>query len=154
MSEPNDVALGDGLNITLDETITEWRHGDILERIVVPSGQITDFSSIPDRGLLGWTARKLGFDKKAPHFKRSGKIHDILYFYLKTNQGVLPDGWFQFFNPETQQWQPIIGYQWNREQADSIWERISVEDGCDPKVAKRGRKLLNRFGGWHMLLKR
>lgn len=147
-----DGDLGKGLYLTYSPTVVEWKHGDIRERLIIPSGQVTDYSSIPDRGVLGWVARRLGFDRKADWFKRSGKIHDMLYFALKHWRGILPDGWYQFYNPITSQWEDVIAYQWRREQADEIWRRISIEDGCQVKTAVLGYKLLRAFGGLHMLL--
>lgn len=115
---------GDGMFLTYNATITEWRHGEVRERLVIPAGEITDYSSIPDRRVLGWLAKKLGFDKSAPYFTRSGKIHDMLYFALKHWGGILPYSWYQFFNPVSNEWEPVITYQWNRQQADAIWKRI------------------------------
>lgn len=143
--------LGSGLHRTYIESIVEWLHGDVRERIVIPAGETTDFSSIPDSGFLGWAAKKLGFDKKALYFIRSGKIHDIIYFYLKYNHGILPDGWYQFFNPVENKWQPTIAYQWDRQQADAIWRRVSIEDGCPAGLAQEGYDFLRVFGGLHML---
>lgn len=146
-----DGNLGDGTFLTYHPSITEWKHGSVLERLVIPSGEVTDYSSIPDSGVLGWLAKKLGFDKNAPYFTRSGKIHDPLYFALKQWGGILPHGWYQFFNPETNQWEPRIAYKWNRQQADAIWRRISIEDGCPEKIANRGYHFLRMFGGLHMM---
>lgn len=148
----SDGNLGNGLYRTYEPTTTEWLHGEVKERLVIPSGGTTDYSSIPEKGVLGWLARRLGFNKNAPYFKRSGKIHDPLYWALKYRDGFLPYGWHQFYNPESEQWQPTIAYQWNRQQADVIWKRISIEDGCPEPVAKKGYRFLRLFGGLHMLL--
>jgi hypothetical protein len=150
-SLPENGSLGDGLYRTYLPSITEWLHGEVRERIVIPAGQTTDFSSIPQKGLLGWFAKKRGFDKTKPYFIRSGEIHDPLYWALKFRNGFLPDGWYQFFNPCTEQWEPIFGYQWNRQQADAIWRRVSIEDGCPEPIANRGYRFLRVFGGLHML---
>jgi len=147
-----DGMLGNGLYLTYNPTITEWTHGDARERIVIPPGEITDFSSIPNTGLLGWFAKKRGFDPSAKYFVRSGKIHDPLYFALKFWKGILPEGWYQFHNPEKQDWEPVVGYQWSRKQADEIWRRVSIEDGCPVSVANEGYWWLRHFGGLHMLL--
>ncbi|MEN6621511.1 MAG: hypothetical protein ABFD50_08190 [Smithella sp.] len=147
-----DGKLENGLYRTFEPTITQWNHGEVKERIVIPSGQTTNFSSIPEKGLMGWIAKKLGFVKTDPWFTRSGKIHDELYNALKHFKGYLPDGWYQFFNPVKNEWEPVLNYQWNRQQADAIWRRISIEDGCTEKVADRGYKFLRVFGGLHMLL--
>lgn len=146
-----DLNEEDGLYLTMEPSITEWQHGEVRERLVIPAGQITDYSSIPQKGLGGWLAKKRGFDKNAPHFRRSGKIHDVLYFAIKKWHGILPEGWFQFFNPNTQSWEPVIAYEWTRKKADAIWHRVSIEDGCPIKVANEGHWFLRRFGGLHML---
>lgn len=151
IEEPDlDGALGGGLYLTFYPTITEWTHGEVRERLVIPPGEKTDYSSIPETGLLGWLAKKLGLVRSAPWFKRSGKIHDPLYFALKHWGGILPDGWYEFFNPVSQEWESVVAYQWDRQQADAIWRRVSIEDGCDPVVAERGYKFLRAFGGLHM----
>lgn len=150
-SLPGNGSLGGGRYRTYLPSITAWCHGNVRERIVIPPGQTTDFSSIPDRGVLGWLARRLGFDKKAKHFQRSGEIHDPLYWALKHRNGFLPDGWYQFFNPHTNAWEPVLNYQWDRQQADAIWRRVSIEDGCPESVANRGYRFLRVFGGLHML---
>jgi hypothetical protein len=147
-----DGNLKDGLYRTYTPTITVWQHGEVKERIVVPAGQTTDYSSIPDKGVTGWLARRLGLVKSDPWFTRSGKIHDELYNALKRRKGYLPEGWYQFFNPQTLKWEPVLDYQWNRQQADAIWRRISIEDGCPVKVAERGYMALRAFGGWHLFL--
>lgn len=146
----NDLELNDGLHLTTEPSITEWMNRKVKERIVVPSGQITDYSSIPEKGLLGWMARRLGFKKDAPYFTRSGKIHDCLYFALKHWGGVLPPGWYQYFNPYSNRWENTTAYQWTRQQADAIWRRVCIEDGCPEAIAKRGYRFLRLFGGWHM----
>lgn len=147
-----DGNLGGGLYRTYEPTITEWTHGEVRERLVIPAGQTTDFSSIPEKGVMGWLARKLGFKKEDPCFTRSGKVHDELYFALKHWGGVLPRGWYQYFNPEKNDWEPVLYYQWNRQQADAIWRRLSIEDGCPVKIADRGYQFLRLFGGIHMAL--
>ena len=147
-----DGVLENGLYRTFEPTITEWTHGTVKERIVIPPGQTTNFSSIPQKGLMGWLARKLGFEKTAPYFTRSGKIHDELYNAIKNFKGYLPTGWYQFYNPLTQEWESVLNYKWTREQADAIWRRISIEDGCPEKTANRGYWVLRKFGGLHMLL--
>lgn len=149
---PPDAPLDGGLHITLEETITEWTNRGIRERIVVPPGLVTDFSSIPDKGLLGMTARAIGLDRSKPWFTRSGKIHDPLYFFLKHRAGILPPGWYQFYNPNTQLWVDIVAYQWKRQWADAVWRRVSIEDGCPPAAASRGYAFLRAFGGIHMAL--
>lgn len=149
---PIDGDLGGGLYRTYQPSITEWKHGDVRERIVIPPGETTDFSSFPEKGPLGWLARSLGFKKDAPWSIRSGKIHDELYFTLKERKGILPAHWYQFFNPETNAWEDVLDYQWNRQQADAVWRRISIEDGCPVKTADLGYNCLRVFGGAHMLL--
>jgi hypothetical protein len=148
---PKDGNRGDGLHVTYQPTITEWTHGEVKERLVIPAGEVTDYSSIPEKGVLGWLARKRGFNKKAPYFRRSGGIHDPLYFALKHWGGILPYGWYQFFNPVTSDWEPVIAYQWERKQADTIWKRVSIEDGCPEKIANEGYWWLRKFGGLHMI---
>ncbi len=147
-----DGQLSGGLYMTYHPSIVEWMNGNVKERIVIPAGGITDYSSIPDSGLLGWVAKKLGFDKNAEYFTRAGKIHDPLYFALKYWNGFLPDGWFQFYNPLSERWEPIVAYRWTRKVADKIWCRVAIEDGCPEKIAKRGYKFLRIFGGIHMKL--
>lgn len=146
-----DGSLGDGLYITYNPTVVEWSHGEARERLIIPPGQVTDFSSIPDSGILGWFAKWRGFNKKADYFKRSGKIHDMLYYALKKWGGILDEGMFQFINPVSGQWENVIAYQWNRQQADAIWRRVSIEDGCPVKLADEGYWWLRKFGGWHMM---
>lgn len=147
-----DAPLADGLHLTLEPTITEWANAGIRERLVIPAGIITDYSSIPDRGPLGWVAKKAGLDKNAPWFTRSGKIHDTLYWFLKNRAGILPVGWYQALNPETGLWIDIVAYQWKRQWADAIWRRTSIEDGCPPAIAGRGYAVLRLVGGIHMAL--
>lgn len=147
-----DGNLGNGLHITYQPSITEWLFGEVRERIVVPAGQSTDYSSIPDSGIMGWIAKKRGFIKTAPYFTRSGKIHDELCGAIKFHKGFLPDGWYQFFNPTTNQWESIHSYQWTIRAANAIWERVSIEDGCPPNIAKEGRFWLDRFCWLHMRL--
>lgn len=146
----NDLDLGDGRHVTTEPTITEWMHGDVKERLTIPPGGITDYSSIPTKGVTGWLARRLGLRKDDPCFTRSGKIHDPLYFALKHWNGILPDGWFQYWNPYSERWTDVIAYKWDRQQADAIWRRVSIEDGCPPAVAARGYWFLRAFGGLHM----
>lgn len=146
-----DGILGNGLYLTYNPSITEWVHGDVRERIIIPPGEVTDFSSFPDKPPLVWLARSLGFKKEAKWAIRSGKIHDMVYLAIKKWGGILPDSWYQFYNPTTNQWEDVIAYQWTREQADEIWRRISIEDGCPVKTAVLGYKMLRVFGGLHML---
>jgi hypothetical protein len=147
-----DGNLGNGLYMTYSISVTEWNHGEVKERIVIPAGEQTDYSSIPNKGISGWIAKELGLEKSKSYFTRSGKIHDQLYFALKYLNGILPAGWYQFLNPITNEWEPVISYRWDRQQADSIWRRISIEDGCPPQIAERGYRFLRVFGGLHMKL--
>lgn len=145
-----DGNLGDGMHLTYHPSITEWKHGDVRERIVIPGGEVTDYSSIPDKGILGWIAEKRGFIKSKPYFTRSGDIHDELCTAIKYWGGFLPDGWYQYFNPETNEWENIIGYKWTIPAANAIWERVSIEDGCPPDVAHEGRWWLDHFCWLHI----
>ena len=147
-----DGILGDGMYMTTTPSIYAWKQGEVDVRIVVPEGEETDYSSFPDKPPLVYLARSLGFRKEAEWAIRSGKIHDMLYEAIKLWHGILPDHWFQFRNPETGQWEDVVDYQWTREQADEIWKRISIEDGCPVKTAELGYRCLRIFGGLHMLL--
>ena len=147
-----DGDLGDGLHRTFEPTITEWLHGDTRERIVIPSGETTDYSSIPSKGILGALAKMRGFDYKAPYFIKPGKIHDPLYEAIKLTHGIMPVGWYQFFNPITNRWENAVNYQWARKAADIVWRRVAIEEGCPPKIANEGYLWLRAFGGLHNLL--
>lgn len=146
------ASLGGGENRTLEPISVEWSHGDVRERITIPAGETTDFSSIPTTGVLGWLARRLGFDKNAPYFQRAGAIHDALYWALKYRGGVLPLTWYWFYNEKTQAWEHPVFYRWERQQADAIWRRIVIEDGGPPRLANIGYRVLRAVGGLHMLL--
>jgi len=153
MSAPNpDGNLGGEEHMTMEPAITKFERGNVQERLVIPEGEVTDYSSIPDSGILGWLAKKLGFDKNAPYFTRSGKIHDMLYWAIKYRNGFLPYGWYQFYNTKTLQWEPVIAYKWERQEADIIWEDVSIDDGCPVALAKKGYDFLRTFGGIHMFL--
>lgn len=145
-----DTSLDGGIYVTGEPTITEWRNGDAMERLVIPAGLITDYSSIPNKGVLGWLARLLGVKKEAPYFTRAGKIHDTLYFHVKTRQGILPDGWYQVRVDGSDHWLSVISYQWTRRAADAIWRRVAIEDGCPVPIANRCHRALRLFGGVHM----
>lgn len=148
----SDGILGDGMYMTTTPSIYAWKQGEVNVRIVVPEGEETDYSSIPDKGILGKIAHWRGFNKSADYFTRSGKIHDELYEAIKYQNGFLKDGWFQFFNKAKNTWEPVLNYRWTQEEADGIWKSISIEDGCPVALANEGYWWLRHFGGLHMLL--
>ena len=136
--------VGDDEYLTYLPTVYEWTKGDARFRLVIPAGQNTDLASSP------WWARLLGFKKEDVRWHRAAKIHDLLCYYIKLYNGVLPKGYYQFWNPLTNRWENVITPRWKRKEADQLFLKIMLEDGFPPKRAHVAYHAVRTFGGIHM----
>lgn len=138
--------VGNNEYVTLVPTVYEWVKGEIRFRLVIPAGQNTDLASAP------WWARFAGFKKEDERWHRASKIHDFLYYQIKNNNGILPMGYYQFWQHEEWRWRNIITPQWKRKEADDLFLKIMLEDGFPQGKARLAHRAVRIFGGLHMRL--
>lgn len=140
MSKINDILiLGHDEYLTTKPTIYEWKKGEAEFRLVLPHGQNTDFASAP------WWARALGFKKEDTRWQRASLFHDFLYYH----KGDIPDGIYQYKDPETGEWLNISTPRWTRKQADQLFLKIMLEDGFPKWKAHTAYRAVRLCGGMH-----
>jgi hypothetical protein len=134
--------------ITYKSTVYAWDKGDVKFRIIFPAGQNTDLMSSPV------FARFLGFKKEDPRTWEASKIHDFLCFHIRYNRGVLPEGSYQFWNPENRQFENCHSYRWTFQEADEMFKKILVRNGFPQWEANKAYWSLRAFGWLYRMLKK
>ena len=116
-----------------------WVKDDIIRRIKIPAGFISDGASVP-RGL--WTITGITRDGL---IRSAALVHDFLYFY----GGDLPAGSYQRIGSKDDSNLTWIDLEkiWTRKNADRIFCRIMRECGVSMfkrRMAYRGVRMF----GW------
>lgn len=147
----SDLILSPGEYLTYRPISYIWEQGQATLRLNIPAGQNTDYASIPTRGVPGWLARRLGFRPDDPTLIRASKVHDMLCYHIRVDDGVLPEGYYQYVHPDTRKWENVATTRWRQREADKLWRKIAIEDGFPEWKANVGHQALRRFGWAHRL---
>jgi hypothetical protein len=132
--------------LTYTPTEYQWVKGGAKFRIIYPPGQNTDLASSPVFGRL------LGFKKEDKRWWKGSKLHDFLCYHIRYNNGVLPEGTYQFWNPLDWKWENCHSYRWRQKEADELFLKINLEEGFPPGKAEWAYRMIRMFGWAHRLL--